>query len=246
MLADPASGPVVDPERVILVRMSRFEHDLQLRLARDFEVTYGVDGLRQARTEQDPIFRILARSLWPRQTAVVGVVLAADEGGDAAQQRLVDDVLELVEELDLPVDLPTLEARLGPPDVDRVEVGNLVAGEQLADPQRHAPCQDAAGLLSWDGPEGIPLPPGRADARKAPPQSTARQRPPSSITTRATSAQWQPPRRNELPRKARVSAKEAVKEKAAAKLSFEPRRGSPKLNPRMQNVARVMEIDDRD
>lgn len=34
---------------------------------------------------------------------------------------------------------------------------------------RHAPCQDAAGLLAWDGPDKIPLPPTRADARKTAP-----------------------------------------------------------------------------
>jgi len=33
--------------------------------------------------------------------------------------------------------------------------------------QRGAPCQEAAGLLAWNGPDQIPLPP--ADARKAPP-----------------------------------------------------------------------------
>jgi hypothetical protein len=29
---------------------------------------------------------------------------------------------------------------------------------------RHAPCQEAAGLLAWNGPEHIPLPPVRAEA----------------------------------------------------------------------------------
>jgi hypothetical protein len=32
--------------------------------------------------------------------------------------------------------------------------------------QRHAPCQDAAGLLAWDGPDRIPLPPTREVAHK--------------------------------------------------------------------------------
>ncbi len=31
---------------------------------------------------------------------------------------------------------------------------------------RHAPCQEAAGLLAWDGPDRIPLPPTREVARK--------------------------------------------------------------------------------
>jgi hypothetical protein len=31
---------------------------------------------------------------------------------------------------------------------------------------RHAPCQQAAGLLAWDGPDRIPLPPTREVARK--------------------------------------------------------------------------------
>jgi hypothetical protein len=32
--------------------------------------------------------------------------------------------------------------------------------------QHHAPCQEAAGLLSWDGPGRIPLPPRHTNARK--------------------------------------------------------------------------------
>ena len=43
------------------------------------------------------------------------------------------------------------------------------AGSPAIKLQRHAPCQEAAGLLAWDGPDRIPLPPRRADARKAPP-----------------------------------------------------------------------------
>ena len=42
------------------------------------------------------------------------------------------------------------------------------AGSPAIRLQRHAPCQEAVGLLSWDGPDRIPLPPRRADARKAP------------------------------------------------------------------------------
>jgi hypothetical protein len=32
--------------------------------------------------------------------------------------------------------------------------------------QRRAPCQEAAGLLAWDGPDRIPLPPTREVAHK--------------------------------------------------------------------------------
>jgi hypothetical protein len=41
------------------------------------------------------------------------------------------------------------------------------AGSPAIKLPRHAPCQEAAGLLAWDGPERIPLP--TPDARKAPP-----------------------------------------------------------------------------
>jgi len=33
--------------------------------------------------------------------------------------------------------------------------------------QRHAPCQETAGLLAWNGPERIPLPPRRNDTTRA-------------------------------------------------------------------------------
>src|SRR5674476_649369 len=43
------------------------------------------------------------------------------------------------------------------------------AGSPAVKLQRHAPCQETAGLLAWDGPEHIPLPPMRGDKmRKAP------------------------------------------------------------------------------
>jgi hypothetical protein len=35
------------------------------------------------------------------------------------------------------------------------------AGSPAVKLQRHAPCQETAGLLAWDGPERIPLPPTR-------------------------------------------------------------------------------------
>ena len=42
------------------------------------------------------------------------------------------------------------------------------AGSPAVKLQRHAPCQETAGLLAWDGPEHIPLPPMRGDKmRKA-------------------------------------------------------------------------------
>lgn len=41
------------------------------------------------------------------------------------------------------------------------------AGSPAIKVPRHAPCQEAAGLLAWDGPDRIPLP--TPDARKAPP-----------------------------------------------------------------------------
>ena len=45
------------------------------------------------------------------------------------------------------------------------------AGSPAVKLQRHAPCQETAGLLAWDGPEQIPLPPVRnAARRKAPAQ----------------------------------------------------------------------------
>jgi Predicted soluble lytic transglycosylase fused to an ABC-type amino acid-binding protein len=37
------------------------------------------------------------------------------------------------------------------------------AGSPAVKLQRHAPCQETAGLLAWDGPEHIPLPPMRGD-----------------------------------------------------------------------------------
>ena len=39
------------------------------------------------------------------------------------------------------------------------------AGSPAVKLQRHAPCQEAAGLLAWDGPDRIPLPPTRMRAR---------------------------------------------------------------------------------
>jgi transglycosylase-like protein with SLT domain len=45
------------------------------------------------------------------------------------------------------------------------------AGSPAVKLPRHAPCQETAGLLAWDGPEHIPLPPVRNDkTRKAPTQ----------------------------------------------------------------------------
>lgn len=38
---------------------------------------------------------------------------------------------------------------------------------------RHAPCQEAAGLLAWNGPDQIPLPPTRTPAEPATPVLTA-------------------------------------------------------------------------
>ena len=47
------------------------------------------------------------------------------------------------------------------------------AGSPAVKLQRHAPCQETAGLLAWDGPEHIPLPPMRGDkTRKAPMEPT--------------------------------------------------------------------------
>jgi len=43
------------------------------------------------------------------------------------------------------------------------------AGSPAIKLPRHAPCQEAAGLLAWDGPDRIPLPPTRAVAQKAAP-----------------------------------------------------------------------------
>ena len=41
------------------------------------------------------------------------------------------------------------------------------AGSPAVKLQRHAPCQEAAGLLAWNGPERIPLPPRRNDTTRA-------------------------------------------------------------------------------
>ena len=41
------------------------------------------------------------------------------------------------------------------------------AGSPAVKLQRHAPCQETAGLLAWNGPERIPLPPRRNDTTRA-------------------------------------------------------------------------------
>ncbi len=43
------------------------------------------------------------------------------------------------------------------------------AGSPTVKLQRHAPCQEAAGLLAWNGPEQIPLPPTRSPLKAAEP-----------------------------------------------------------------------------
>jgi Transglycosylase SLT domain len=95
------------------------------------------------------------------------------------------------------------------------------AGSPAIKLQRHAPCQEAAGLLAWDGPDRIPLPPMRADARKAPPPPTAHDDAKTAklahdksgkhATATADAAA------NKAPVKDNAPAKEAVAEKAAAK-----------------------------
>jgi len=47
------------------------------------------------------------------------------------------------------------------------------AGSPAVKLQRHAPCQETAGLLAWDGPEHIPLPPVRGDKTRKTPQEPA-------------------------------------------------------------------------
>ena len=47
------------------------------------------------------------------------------------------------------------------------------AGSPAVKLQRHAPCQETAGLLAWDGPEHIPLPPVRGDKTRKVPQDPA-------------------------------------------------------------------------
>ena len=47
------------------------------------------------------------------------------------------------------------------------------AGSPAVKLQRHAPCQETAGLLAWDGPEHIPLPPLRGDKTRKVPQDPA-------------------------------------------------------------------------
>ena len=47
------------------------------------------------------------------------------------------------------------------------------AGSPAIKLQRHAPCQETAGLLAWDGPEHIPLPPVRGDKTRQAPQEPA-------------------------------------------------------------------------
>jgi hypothetical protein len=92
------------------------------------------------------------------------------------------------------------------------------AGSPAIKLQRHAPCQEAAGLLAWDGPDRIPLPPRRADERKAPPPTEhvdaktvklAHDKTGKRATASAAAA-------NKASVKDKAPAKEAVAEKAAA------------------------------
>lgn len=95
------------------------------------------------------------------------------------------------------------------------------AGSPVIKLQRHAPCQEAAGLLAWDGPDRIPLPPMRADALKAPPPPTAHDDAKTAklahdksgkhATATADAAA------NKAPVKGNAPAKEAVAQKVAAK-----------------------------
>jgi transglycosylase-like protein with SLT domain len=41
---------------------------------------------------------------------------------------------------------------------------------------RHAPCQEKAGLMAWDGPEHIPMPPARLPAQAEPARLEAKER----------------------------------------------------------------------
>jgi Transglycosylase SLT domain len=50
---------------------------------------------------------------------------------------------------------------------------------------RHAPCQEKAGLMAWDGPEHIPMPPARVPAQAEPIRLDAKARAARKVATAA-------------------------------------------------------------
>ena len=119
--AKPLFNPIIVSDRIFRVIVAVLKHDMKSRLFSLRNMTDLSTNLSEAGAEHYRVFGVPPRLRGPIQTDVIFVILITDKGRHAGFQRVVDDVLKIIQKFQLPIYAPTFEVTVAAPHVNRVK-----------------------------------------------------------------------------------------------------------------------------